>query len=582
MSIDHFSQLKKAVQEFRDRNPYISLDNAFVAWFLQAFIVGSDNEALKALKGGARDKGVDAVYIDHGAKSVFVIQGKYHQGLTASSEKRPDVVALGELGRALLLEDKGSFNMLLKDAEITVQDILKQARKAIQRDDYRLILQFVTTGKVSKTHHAEAEQLIEDWKKASFQVFSRVNLIRLMQDYLEGVAPPIPILHIPIYGEELFSRYDERTRISSWVFSINGEEIGKIFNEVGIRIFARNIRGFLGSTEINKEIQATIEKEPGYFWYFNNGVTIVCDGAKQISERGKNYLRVDNAQIINGQQTTRVLADVENSRFVTVMVKIIVVPREAEEAHSRYLKLVNEIVKATNRQNAIQASDLRSNDTEQVRIERELRKLNYQYIRKRQTKAEARRAVGMRYAFAINKEELAQRIAACLFGPYEVRLGKNKLFEDNLYPKIFNGCPISEYLVYYWLGRIIFPFTSKILRRGYAKWLVLNYLWSRIGSKLKRATYRERLRFIAERKYKYEKQFAPLYRAIDKIFIASLAFYRKNKLSESGVALDESTFFKQSNLPDRFKEYLKKERKHQGEINGQLVKFLDILDKIEI
>ena len=40
-----------------------------------------------------------------------------------------------------------------------------------------------------------------------------------------------------------------------------------------------NVRGFLGSTEINRGMEATLTREPEYFWYYNNGVTIVCDDA---------------------------------------------------------------------------------------------------------------------------------------------------------------------------------------------------------------------------------------------------------------------------------------------------------------
>lgn len=582
MTIDHFSELKRAVQEFQDHYPKISLDNAFVAWFLRAFIVTNDEEAINALKGGARDKGIDAVYIDHESRAVFVIQGKYHQGSNIFSEKRSDVIALGQLGRSLLLEDERSFNALLENADITVKDILKQVRKAIQKDNYRLILQFVTTGKVSETHKQESEQLIEDWQKASFEIYSRNELLRMMQDYLEGVAPPVPTLRLPIHGEEFFSRYDNSTGISSWVFSMRGNEIGELFNEIGIRLFARNIRGFLGSTAINKEIQATLEQEPEFFWYFNNGITIVCDEAKQISERGKKYLRATNAQIINGQQTTRVLASIKNNQVATVMVKLIVVPRETESAHMHYTKLINEIVKATNRQNAIQQSDLKSNDPEQVRIEREFRKLNYQYIRKRQTKSEARRIAPRRYVFMINKDELARRVAASLFDPYEIRKGVNRLFEDDLYQKIFNGRPVSEYLIYYWLGRIVPLFIKKDIRRGYAKWLVLNYLWSEIGNELKRPMLREKFRLTAERQYKYKELFKPLYRAIDEIFIASLAFYRENKRSKPEIALDASTFFKYANLHNKFKRFLKKDKKRLCKINKRLYHFLDVLEKTEV
>ena len=48
---------------------------------------------------------------------------------------------------------------------------------------------------------------------------------------------------------------------------------------------------------------------------------------------------------------------------------------------------VSKIVAATNWQNAIKASDLMSNDRRQIDLERNLRKLDYQYLRKRQSKS---------------------------------------------------------------------------------------------------------------------------------------------------------------------------------------------------
>ena len=62
------------------------------------------------------------------------------------------------------------------------------------------------------------------------------------------------------------------------------------------------------ATGDNRGMEATLQKEPEYFWYYNNGITIVCDEAKQESSRGRQILRVTNPQVINGQQTTRTLA----------------------------------------------------------------------------------------------------------------------------------------------------------------------------------------------------------------------------------------------------------------------------------
>src|SRR5205823_13025349 len=39
------------------------------------------------------------------------------------------------------------------------------------------------------------------------------------------------------------------------------------------RLFAPNLRVFLGSTEVNTGMVETLTKSPENFWYFNNGIT---------------------------------------------------------------------------------------------------------------------------------------------------------------------------------------------------------------------------------------------------------------------------------------------------------------------
>src|SRR5204863_9159636 len=102
----------------------------------------------------------------------------------------------------------------------------------------------------------------------------------------------------------------------------------------------------------------------------------------------------------------------------------------------QYDRLVSQIVRATNWQNAIKASDLMSNDPRQIELEREFRKLNYLYIRKRQVQSEAR-SVGYTYAAAIKKEDLANAVGACLEESLPRRVGKEPIF-DEYYNKIFS------------------------------------------------------------------------------------------------------------------------------------------------
>jgi len=139
---------------------------------------------------------------------------------------------------------------------------------------------------------------------------------------------------------------------------MGGTEVGNLFNDKGVRLFARNIRGYLGNTDINRVMKDTIEKESEHFWYYNNGITIVCDQAKQIKNTGSNVIKVRNAQIINGQQTTRTLA-LCGKNNAEVLIKLIEIPRDDESNSQKYKHLVSEIVSATNWQNAISQSDLK-------------------------------------------------------------------------------------------------------------------------------------------------------------------------------------------------------------------------------
>jgi hypothetical protein len=575
-----FPSLKKEVIEIIDRHPFLSPDNAFVAWFLRAFIVDNEEIAVNSLVGGPRDKGVDAIFIDHDSRAVFIIQGKYHQGDRIPSEKRSDVVALADIGRSLMLEQNSLFKSLVHDSDESVKKALHDSRSAIQRRNYRLNLQFVTTGKVSSTHKQEAEQKIEDWHTASYDSYSRADLLRLMQDYIEGAAPPTPTIHLPVMGQEVFKRKDNGSQITSWIFSMKGSDVGKLFNDMGIRLFARNIRGFLGNTVINKGMQNTLKNEPDFFWYYNNGITIVCDKANQIISNEGNQLRIANAQIINGQQTTRTLAQ-NNSDDAEVLVKLIEIPRDSSDGHRQYSQIVNEIVSATNWQNAIAQSDLRSNDSEQVRIEREFRKLNYQYLRKRMSKREARKLSGGRYKWVIKKEDLARSVGACVLDPYEVRMGRDRLFEDEVYFKIFDGKSGPEYLIYYWLDRIVSYWGRGDRRRGYARWLVLNFIWSHMGSFLKRPEMRERFIRIAERKWYHEWELQPLNIIANSSFSSAMAFFRANKRRGDSIQ-DESSFFKHKNLHREFEIFWRRKLRSKHKLFNKRVKnFKERLKDVE-
>jgi hypothetical protein len=280
-------------------------------------------------------------------------------------------------------------------------------------------------------------------------------------------------------------------------------------------------------------------------------------------------LRVSNPQVINGQQTTRTLHDAPQSR-ASVLVRVISIPRGQRDGESQFEQMVSNIVAATNWQNAILQSDLRSNDARQISLERELARLRYYYMRKRQTKREARRQLGTQHYFWIKKEEIAQCVGACEFDPDVVRSGKEGLFKGQYYDDIFDGRPVYEYLSAYWLGRVVKRDASGYPDRAYAKWHVLHFLWSRLGHELRKRAASEAFRTACERN-RWNRN---LDSATNLTYLAALDFYRKNR-GPGAKAVDVSNFFYRSKQHLAFEKFWSSAKnKRRSRTNKLLAKFV--------
>jgi len=551
--------LQRELGEYRDRYPKLGDDELFVLWFLRAFVTESESDAAAALCGGPRDKGVDAVLIDDPARIVFVVQGKYRKELAVKAEHRGDVAGFAQLAVDVCGDSK-AFASLAKDMSPEVLHKLEEARNRIDRRGYALHMFYVTLGKCSASLQDEAHRIARAAEATvAFQLFDGKRIMLLLADYFDGVAPPVPSLDLEIESGSgvrtagVFNRYDRKTDIESWVFSMTDIAVAGLFERAGIRLFARNVRGFLGSTEINRGMEATLAKEPEYFWYYNNGVTIVCDDAKQESSRGRNILRVTNPQVINGQQTTRTLARaVRKGPRASVLVRVIRVPRESADSTNSFETLVSRIVSATNWQNAIRPSDLMSNDRRQIDIERQFRKLDYLYLRKRMTKGEARRAAGARHLRLVKKDELAQAVAGCDLDPSIVREGKERLFEERWYDQISPTGDPNYYLSRYWLLRQVSYAARGYPERAYAKWVVLHFVWQSLDPICRARPRVEAFRQVCERTN--GDVLDPMIRSIDAAFSAALRYYR-NKRGSGRKAIDVSTFFQRRNLHKEFAKY---------------------------
>ena len=550
--------LSREIENLKNEYPKLSNDNLFVLWFLRAFITENLDLSVMSLCGEKSDKGIDAILIDEKAKIVFIIQAKYRQKIFKKLESRVDITDFASLS-GKLTGGKDTFSTFIQSATPEVRKKLEEARDRILKRKYSLRLYYATLGKCSKDLEKEAIYSVRQSNcDAIFEIFTGKRILLLLSDYFEGVAPPVPSIELEMeYGAGMringpLQRYDSHTDIDSYVFSMSANAIADVFEKCGPRLFARNVRGFLGKSEINIGMEDTLKNQPEYFWYYNNGITIICDMAEIRSTEGKDILHVENPQIINGQQTTRTLHNiVKDKTKASVLIRVIRVPRADDKDREHFENLVSTIVAATNLQNAIRPSDLMSNDRRQIEIERAFRKQSYLYLRKRQSRSEAKADAGGNHFFTIKKEELAQSVAACDLDPFLLRLGKETLFEEHYYKTVFPTSNINYYLNRYWVMKKVTNAAKGYPERAYAKWLVLHFIWKYMDPKLSSASSSK---FFQNECKRYSELSRDLIEIADVIFKVAILFYNK-KRGRGETANDPSTFFRRKNAYIEFNSF---------------------------
>ena len=187
--------LKRVIDDLHEMFHVLHDDELFVAWFLRAFVTEDESAAVDALTGEAGDKSNDAVFVNDESKTVFLVQGRYHQPLDSKNESRSDVVAFAQLAPDLL--DSCGFDSLREGLAPKALERLTIARKRIMERAYRLQLYFATTGKCSKGLRQEAAKIVRRADaEAAIDIFDAKQVLVMLGDYLDGVAPPVPALDL--------------------------------------------------------------------------------------------------------------------------------------------------------------------------------------------------------------------------------------------------------------------------------------------------------------------------------------------------------------------------------------------------
>ncbi len=183
---------------------------------------------------------------------------------------------------------------------------------------------------------------------------------------VQSIGRPLPCVHVP----------DPDADYEYALTAIPGQIIRDLYLRFGTRLLEANVRTFLGAKRaVNKGIVETLRKEPEHFLAFNNGLVLVCDEAAfERSEDGNLGLSfLKGLQIVNGGQTTSTIyfATREDRTIdlshVMVPAKIIILKGSQDDTRER---LISNVSRYANSQNAVKMSDLSANRPFHVQLEK--------------------------------------------------------------------------------------------------------------------------------------------------------------------------------------------------------------------
>lgn len=424
MSSRSYRSLLQKIDEIADENE-IKDYRAFVYWFIKNTFRGLDRQKiLDSICDGTHDKGVDAILVDTLDSRVTIIQSKFNRD-GSSQIKESDIKLLATVKD--YFKTRKSLQPILNTANEASRKLLNDALNAI-RENFSLSLFFITTQK----NLPGIERLMKNtygFLPGEFSIWHHDYILHLSEEESRDFTPSLgPCI--------LYYKEGDRTLIrtgghKSWILSVPLENIRELVAKYGDNLFRKNVRNFLGSNRCSKGIQETLKTNPENFWYYNNGMCILCDEANLSIE--ENYIRLVNPQIINGCQTARSIERFKGDLEGDVLVRVI---------ESKDYSFVNRITLYQNTSNPVKKRDLKSNDPIQVRLKTEL-KLNRWYFETKRGEdfaIMAKKYPSMKSQFkfddrskyrVISNEEVAKSLAALRLGPYiAVSKGSEDFFED--------------------------------------------------------------------------------------------------------------------------------------------------------
>lgn len=349
---------------------------ALAAYIVHHLTACSPKKAADSIVDGGDDNGLDSIYFHEPEETLYVVQSKWIK----DGKGEPDNGAVKKFCSGvndLLSQSFDRFNKKVQDKSGDINEAL-----GIPSLKISVVLVHTGASDLSLISTRDLNDLDEETNDVSdVLTWLVVNQKQLHLSLTQDLNSPVTV-ELPIQN---WGKLEEPKKA---IFgTVTAADLGLVWLEFKDRLLAKNLRGSLGDSDVNKEIKETLLTKPEQFWYFNNGITATAKKVIKLPKGGAKhemgYFHCEDFHVVNGAQTVSTIGQfiAKNETFdlsaCLVQLRVIELGEDGET-------FGDEVTRTNNRQNKIDAKDFVSQDGEQKRIRTELLidNINYQIMRR--------------------------------------------------------------------------------------------------------------------------------------------------------------------------------------------------------
>lgn len=523
---------------------------AFVLLAVSTYLSIELTESFSLLTDGGGDAGIDAIYVGDISDielPVTIFQGKYINNL----EKDANFPA-NEIQKVIntiwtIFDIDKDINSLNTNLRSQIQEI-----RSLISDGFIPVVKVIMVNNGLKWNN-EGEQHLKNAAfpkdQVIFEHINHNNIVDYIQSY-KGINATLRLNGLSIVENFNFKRV--------LVGKANVKEIERLFSTYGDGLLEKNIRRYLGvnRNRVNEAIQNTLLSDKKDNFYFkNNGITMICKKFSYNALQEKNWeIIAEDIQIINGGQTCKTIQHTIESNPEIDYSQVFVLVRlyELSVSDEENENLINEITLATNSQNPVDLSDLRSNDKIQRTLETDIKELGYIYKRKKDIASFNESVIPLSVAaqaiYSIWKEQ-----------PHFAKFKRKELF-GNLYDRVYTNDLNAAQVV---IAVLIYRFCDNQRRKvslieNYPHIPYSNYFLSMIIGKLLLSRCKINQKELTHKNFEMTKEYFEenkdtLFNDANKILIKALnnlynENYKKLNMERLSAAFRRGDLYKQINL----------------------------------